>query len=80
MRNFTPENARHRANARDFQKEASLASIEREKLLQEIARTKSKSTRSMKEKEFTIEAQGKMLDQLRRELEIREQISSPNPR
>ena len=75
MRNFTPENAMLSRERARFSKEASLASIEREKLLQEIARTKSKSTRSMKEKEFTIEAQGKMLDQLRRELEMSERMS-----
>ena len=53
----------------------SRAEEEKERVLREIAKTKSKSTHLLKEHKFTIEAQGAMLEQLRRELETSEKMA-----
>ena len=64
------------ARERDrFSERVSRAEAEKERVLREIAKTKSKSTHLLKEHKFTIEAQGAMLEQLRRELETSEKMA-----
>ena len=64
------------ARERDrFSERVSRAEEEKERVLREIAKTKSKSTHLLKEHKFTIEAQGAMLEQLRRELETSEKMA-----
>lgn len=64
------------AKERDwFSRRVEAQEREREKLLRDIAQTKSKSSALLKEQKFTIEAQGEMLEQLRRELETSEKMA-----
>ena len=58
-----------------FSRRVEAQEREREKLLRDIAQTKSKSSALLKEQKFTIEAQGEMLEQLRRELETSEKMA-----